>query len=385
MATRKNGKEKSPSKWYTPTNEFYSQVVDSLEDYAILTTDKNLKINSWNSGASSIFGYGEKEILGKNFDIIFTKQDVKAGIHVAETKNALKDGRATDERWHLKKDKTTFFANGLVFPLMDLEGNCIGFVKILRNITDRKKSEDAISSYLEELEELNTHKEKTLSILSHDLRSPLTSIIATSEMLNNKMDTMDPAKVKLMLSILYKSSKNMLNMLDNLVEWARIKYAAEIFTPEKINLYDSVQGVIEMLNDHAIFKKIKLLNNISKKVLVLADSKMLNSILQNIISNAIKYTQLKGEIKVTSKKEKDTQVIEVKDTGFGISKSVKDKLFTPQVDSLSAARKDDQGAGIGLLLVKGFLQKIGGEIWVESEEGQGSSFYFTLPIFREKR
>ena len=109
---------------------------------------------------------------------------------------------------------------------------------------------------------------------------------------------------------------------------------------------------------------------------------MLLSILQNIVSNAIKQTKPGGKISITAKKSEENLIIEVKDNGIGMSKEIMERLFTPQMSSLSKARVEYKGAGIGLLLVKGFLERNGGEIWVESIEGKGSTFYFTLPINR---
>ncbi len=107
---------------------------------------------------------------------------------------------------------------------------------------------------------------------------------------------------------------------------------------------------------------------------------MLISIIQNIVSNAIKHTEKGGTITVSAKSKDDRIIVQVKDTGVGMSREIMENLFTPQLKTLSEARKKNKGAGIGLLLVKGFLEKNGGEIWVESIEGEGSSFYFTLPI-----
>jgi PAS domain S-box-containing protein len=366
-------------KAYLPTNEFYSQVVDSLEDYAVLTTDENLIINSWNSGAERIFQYKNKEIIGKHFRTIFTAPDVKKNIPLIEIKRAAKEGRATDERWHLKKDKKLFYASGLVFPLNDLEQNCIGYVKILRDLTDKKNSEESIKKYLEELEELNIHKEKTLSVLSHDLRSPLTSMLASTTFLKSRFETIKPADAVQMLEILHISTKNMLDMLNNLVEWARIKYAAEIFTPETLNLRNYVFQITEVTYENAALKEIEIVNKIQSDIFVLADRKMLNSILQNILSNAIKYTPLGGKIIINAKLKDFKVLVEIKDNGIGISDEVLKKLFFPKVESLTNKRNDDAGAGIGLLLVKSFLDKNGGEISVKSKLNKGTSFCFTLP------
>jgi two-component system CheB/CheR fusion protein len=191
---------------------------------------------------------------------------------------------------------------------------------------------------------------------------------------------MKPDTIKEMLELLYKASVDELNMLDYLVEWARIKYAAEVFSPRKIELVDYVQKVFDTLNDTASLNTINLHHDIKENTSVFADGKMLLSVIQNIVSNAIKHSLPGGKVAVSAKIKEDKIIVQIKDSGVGMSKEIQDKLFTPQVNILSKARIENKGAGIGLLLVKGFLEKNGGEIWVESIEGIGSSFYFTLPL-----
>lgn len=373
-------KSKSLKDQYVPTAEFYSQIIDSLQDYSIFTLDKESLINSWNSGATKIFQYETGEVIGKHFDIIFTEEDKKNGIPKKEIDTALEEGRAIDNRWHLCKDGSKFYAYGLVFPLTGKEGEMLGYVKILRDLTERKKSEDSIKKYIKELEELNTHKESILAILSHDLRSPLTGIIQGADYLKSNFDKLEPSEGKELLEHLHKSATDELAMLDYLVEWARIKYASEAFTPTKIELVKYVKKVFETLNETASVNGINLHHEIEENESVFADEKMLLSVLQNIVSNAIKHSHKGGKITVTAKRKEDKVIVQIKDTGIGMSKEIQEKLFTPQMNSLSKARKDNKGAGIGLLLVKGFLERNGGEIWVESVEGAGSSFYFTLPL-----
>ncbi|PKP48651.1 MAG: hypothetical protein CVT94_07720 [Bacteroidetes bacterium HGW-Bacteroidetes-11] len=365
---------------YIPTTDFYSQIIDSLQDYSIFTLDEEFIINSWSSGSTKIFGYEPDEVIGESFNIIFTEEDLKNGIPKREIETALKEGRATDNRWHIAKDKSLFYAYGLIFPLTGIDGEMLGYVKILRNLTEKKQSDDAIKRYVKELEELNTHKESVMAILSHDLRSPLTAIIGVTKFLKEHFHKMTPEAVQEMLDLLYKSSTDELEMLDYLVEWARIKYASDVFTPTKLNLTQYIDRVIDTFKEAATLKAINLHREIEENTTVFADGKMLISIIQNIVSNAIKHTGNRGTITVSAKCSDDKIIVQIKDTGVGMSKEITDQLFTHQMKTLSEARKKNKGAGIGLLLVKGFLEKNNGEIWVESIEGEGSSFYFTLPI-----
>ena len=236
-----------------------------------------------------------------------------------------------------------------------------------------------------ELEELNSHKEKVLATLSHDLRSPLTGIIGLAEIIKENFETFENNLLKEMLDLLYKSTTDELNMLDSMVEWARIKYASEAFSPEKIKLTQAVKKAFETINENAVIKYIHFNNEIEDSIYVFADRKMLLSILQNIVSNSLKHTPNGGKITISARRKEDKIIIGIKDTGTGMSEEIMKNLFTPQIISLSNERKDGNGAGIGLLLVKSFIEQNGGEIWAESIEGEGSSLYFTLPAKEQRK
>jgi PAS domain S-box-containing protein len=367
-------------KRYIPTRDFYSHVIDSIEDYAVLTLDLDLTINSWNSGASKIFQYTEDEIIGKKFHVIFTQQDRSLGIPEKEIRLALDKGKATDNRWHQCKDNSKIFASGLVFPLISDEEEHIGFVKILQNKTQSKKAEDAIKRYVSDLEELNTHKDDVLAILSHDLRSPLAATIAAAEYLDTYYDSIDDKERKEIIALIHASSKDELNMLDYLLEWARIKYASQVFTPRQVYLFPIVTKILAGIEEQAAAKSIQIVNEVKEDLSVFADSKMLISIFQNLISNALSHTTKNGIITVRAKKHKEKVIVEINDTGKGMPPEMVEKMFKPSMEFLSLPRKDNKGGGIGLLLVKGFLEKNRGTIWVESQEKKGTSFYFSLPI-----
>lgn len=127
--------------YFRMSEDFFRQVLDSLEDYAVITTDKNGDINSWNSGAERVLGYTEQEVLGLCAEIFFTPEDIAKGAPEIELATALRDGRAIDERFHMRKDKTRFWGSGLVFPLYDEEGHHRGFTKIMRNLREQREAE----------------------------------------------------------------------------------------------------------------------------------------------------------------------------------------------------------------------------------------------------
>lgn len=362
------------------TSEIYNLIIDSLQDYAIFTMDKDLRINSWTTASVKIFGYESDEVIGKHCEIIFTEEDRKNGVTQMKFDTAFKEGRVADSRWHVHKNGNQFWAYGVIFPLTGKDGELTGFIKILRDLTEKKESEDLIAKYIKELEELNTHKENLLAILSHDLRSPLAGIIQLAELLKRNFKTMEEQELQNMLDYLYDLSTGELQMFDSLVKWASIKYASEAYSPSLIELRSYVTKAFNTLKLLADINNIQLSNEIKEEVTVFADEKMLYSILQNLVSNAIKHSYKGGEIILSAKKLENMILVLVKDSGAGMSKERVERLFTPQVsDIIKDNDGQGNGAGIGLLLVKGFLEKIGGEICVESIEREGSSFYFTLP------
>lgn len=371
-------------KTYIPTAEFYSQVIDSLLDYCIFTMDTELTINSWNSGATGIFQYEANEILGKPFHTIFTDSDIADGIPEKEIEMAISDGKATDNRWHLCKDGKKFFAYGLVFPLLGIDGEMLGFVKILRDITEKKNTADAIDLYVKDLEILNTHKESVISILSHDLRSPLAGFISLLDHTRTNLHEIEKGELENILDLLYSSALKELDQLDHLVEWGRIKYASETFSPVKANLNHIIKKVFGILSENTLAKNIELISRVEETFTVYADLKMLQSILQNLISNAIKYSNLGGTITVAAIQQESISVIAINDTGIGMNQETLATLFKPQLSTLAERRSSNAGAGIGLLLTRNLVEKHGGEIWAESKEQEGSTFFFSLQGYGNK-
>lgn len=348
---------------YIPTAEFYSQVIDSLLDYSIFTLNTELAINSWNAGATGIFQYESEEILGQPFHTIFTPTDIADGIPEKEIEQAIKEGKAIDNRWHICKDGKKIFAYGLVFPLLGVDGEMLGFVKILRDITEKKATADAIDVYVKDLEILNTHKDHVIALLSHDLRSPLIGFISLLEHTSTHLHEINITELKNILNLLHTSARKELDQLDNLVEWGRIKYASETFSPTDVNLAHILKRVYGILSGNILTKNIELISHVEDPFMVFADIKMLQSILQNIISNAIKFSHQGGIISITATKQENSILITITDHGVGMNKETLAHIFKPQLSRLTERRTNDVSAGIGLLLSKNLVEKHGGKIW----------------------
>ena len=365
---------------YIPNLETYNQIIDQLDDYAVYTLDTAFKISSWNQGAVRLFGYSREEALGKEATMLYTQEDILGRLLEREIQTALKEQKFSDERWYICKDGVARYGSGIFFPLVDGQGTTTGFIKVVKNSTDFKNREEAYVAQVKELELLNAHKEDVLSMLSHDLRSPLDGIIGITEYMKSNYETMDRPLIKEMMEHIYKAVKEEHDMLDYLVEWARIKQASESFHPSEIELNQYVEKVFDLLKETASLNTVSLFHNIEFNNTLYADGKMLLSIIQNILSNAIRHTHPGGKIKVTAKKVDGNMIVQVEDNGDGMTDEIQEKLFKPQLKTLVKQRNADEGAGIGLLLVKSLLEKNGGAIWVESKAGIGSTFYFSLPL-----
>jgi two-component system, sensor histidine kinase and response regulator len=229
-----------------------------------------------------------------------------------------------------------------------------------------------------ELKQLNLSKDKFLSVISHDLRNPLTALLASSEQLNHNIGLLDNTQVQQFSEIIHRTSNKVLSQLDELVEWAKQQRNKETFKPQKIQLYSGVIDSLDLLKTSAMQKNIKLQNLVPRQLFVKADSLMLRSILQNLVTNAIKFTPSGGSVMIFAVPSDSMIEIAVKDTGEGMNDAVKDNLFNNTPHTRSGTKQNGSG-GLGLFLVRDFVVQHGGTIAIESETGKGTTFRFTLP------
>jgi len=231
-----------------------------------------------------------------------------------------------------------------------------------------------------ELKDLNLAKDKILSVISHDLRNPFTALLASSEKLSRDIEKLGTAEIKNFSQVIHRTSKKILNQLNELVEWAKTQREKTNFNPSKFQLSKGTRESIELLKNNASHKAIRLEYSIKDDIYVHADALMLRSILQNLITNAIKFTPEGGLVKVTARPSEKMVEVCVQDNGVGIDNELKSKLFIQTAPSVTGTN-NEQGTGLGLLLVKDFVTQHGGTIEVESEVGKGTCFKFTVPAF----
>lgn len=230
-----------------------------------------------------------------------------------------------------------------------------------------------------ELKELNATKDKFFSIIAHDLKSPFNSILGFSKLLSNNVSKYTPEKTALMAESIYKSSKHTFELLENLLAWSRIQRGHLTPNLQTIEYNTTINNILELCKPIAASKNICLELSLAHPAQIMADEQMLHAILRNIVTNAIKFTNTSGIIKISTQNLENEVLFTVSDTGIGIEASNLDKLFSVLCELSTPGTYNEKGTGLGLILCKEFTEIQGGKIWVESEVGVGSSFNFTLP------
>ncbi len=247
-----------------------------------------------------------------------------------------------------------------------------------RNKELRKKNA-LITEQNKKLEETNATKDKFFSIIAHDLKNPIFSQKGITDILANDYDELSDEEIREMLQVLHNATENISDLLENLLNWSRSQRGAIEFYPSDIDLNLIFMNIQSLMEAQVAKKKIDLNVDTDNEIKVYADNNMLNTILRNLMSNAIKYTPEGGKIQLRATETNDFVEIAVKDSGVGIEKDDIDKLFKADVNFTTRGTGNESGTGLGLLVCKEFVEKHGGKIWVESRPGKGSSFKFTIP------
>jgi signal transduction histidine kinase/uncharacterized protein HemY len=230
-----------------------------------------------------------------------------------------------------------------------------------------------------EISDINKQKDKFFSIIAHDLRGPFNGFLGLTELLAEDIDDMDKEEIQFAAVNMRSSANNLNRLLENLLEWSRMEQGLIPFDPQQNMLSSVVNDCIATLEVAANKKEIKIKTNIPKETNIFADNNILHAVIRNILSNAVKFTPKGGEIIIEGKENNKNTTISIKDSGIGMDAKILENLFQLDVKTNRKGTDDEPSSGLGLILCKEFVEKHGGQIWVESEENKGSTFYFSFP------
>jgi PAS domain S-box-containing protein len=265
-------------------------------------------------------------------------------------------------------------------PRVSEEGIFSGYIGSCINIDEQIKNEEKIKEINTALSESNKTKDKFFSIISHDLRGPLSGLMQLLEILADEFSSLEEQEKFRLISEAGTSAKGTYNLMENLLEWSRIQSGKMEYQPKRINLLKLVSEMVSLYSQNIKNKNIGLEINIQNKIIVFADKKMSETVLRNLISNAIKFTYPSGSISIASEVKDDFVIVKVRDTGCGIGAEDMLNLFRLDVSYSTKGTENESGTGLGLILCKDLVERQGGKIWLESKINEGSTFYFTIPL-----
>ena len=247
------------------------------------------------------------------------------------------------------------------------------------DITQRKRAEERISLINKQLEKANAEKDTLFTIIAHDLKSPIAGVYNTSQIIAEEPESLTLEEISYISAEIHKSSKNALELLNDLMQWARMSQGGMDCSPEECSLYELARSSLYTARDVAGKKDITIKCDISQDLTVLADQPMINTVIRNIIFNAVKFTHRGGNISITASKAGPDVQICISDNGIGMSETILSTAFSVDKNKRQLGTDGEKGTGLGLVLCKEFVEKHGGRIWLESEPGKGTKVFFTLP------
>ncbi len=271
-----------------------------------------------------------------------------------------------------------FWENVTITPIKDSNGIITNYLAIKEDISEKKEAEIILIKNEKQLRELNATKDKFFSIIAHDLRTPFNSILGFSELILENSKRNDFSDILKMSIILNDTVNKSFDLLNNLLEWSRMQTGRMAFKLDDCQLPLLIEKAVDLLSLSAKKKDIDIVY-VSPEITVKVDCNMIHTVLRNLLSNAIKYTSNGGKINISAVENENEVEISVKDNGVGINKDYLGKLFQLGENITTLGTDNEKGTGLGLILCKEFVEKHGGKISVESKEGKGARFYFTIP------
>jgi len=326
-------------------------------------------ITSWNAGVEQLLGYSEVEWIGQQASIIFTPAEKAVEVCESEMQLARQSGCATDIRWHRHKNGTDFFANGFMNALYDEQGRLIGYAKIMSDETTRKQLQDALT-------ESNTALEQFAYAASHDLQEPLRTMRSYAQLLTSEYKGRLDAEADQFLGFIVTAAARMGLLINDLLAYARL--TTEVERPVSVALDEDLEAALTHLD--GVIKESGATVTHDPMPTLPVDRGQMVRLFQNLIGNAVKYCKADERAKVhLSAIQTGTEwVISIRDNGIGFDPKDASSIFEP-FHRLHTAR-EYPGTGVGLAICRRIVQAQGGRIWAESSPGEGTTFFFTLPV-----
>ena len=362
-------------------------VAESANDYAIITLDEAGRVSSWNKGAEVLFGYSAEEMQGEPTDRLFVPEDVARGVPQDELRRARQDGRAEDERWHMRKDGSRFFCSGVTTPLTN--GEFYGYAKIARDVTARVRQEDERELALSretaghsDAVNANALKDEFLSVMSHELRHPLNMIHINVELLSRMPELRQSPPFMRAASIIRNSVMTQAKIIDDLMDISRVRTGKLSLSMAPVALDAILQGIVDVARSDPASRDIAVsFEGSTGGAPVLADVVRIEQVVMNLLSNALKFTKSGGQVAVRLAREDGYARVDVVDDGQGIAPSFLPHVFEMYGQSASVTTRSKGGLGIGLALVREIVVLHGGRVEAFSEGiGKGARFSFWLPM-----
>lgn len=342
------------------------------------------------AGKSSVIPDNLKELVRKNFELkkselklIYINNSLLAEIRklVDDIKISIKEQEASHNNSFLNSVRhSTDFLQNILIVLIILACILAGYIMFLANRND--KFQNRIISLNEKIMKDSIEKDKFYSVISHDIMNPFNALLGFSKILKDAVKEGDQNEVEECSTIVHQSANRISNLLQNLLVWSRLQNGKLQCAPKSININDLISETMAVVSPIAKNKEISLQCDIEGEITANLDKNMISSVLQNLVTNAIKFTERGGEVNVLAFAESDNLNFTVSDTGVGMNEEQLQKLFKLDKTASSRGTDDEVGTGLGLIISKEFIEQHNGRIWAESTPGKGSKFCFTIPIVR---
>jgi len=373
--------------------EFQFSMIWEKSTDGMRITNKDGIVIKVNEAYCNLVGKSKSELENKTFAVIYKEYDEEKSIQKYREKF---DSRTIEQYYErefiLWNDSRVWFE--VSSTMLEFEDQSALLLLIFRNVTERKNAQEALMKYANELEattkklqsseeklkEMNANKDKFFSIISHDLRSPFNSILGISDILVSDFDLLSSEEMRNLAVNIQSSTRKVYCLIEDLLQWSRLQTGHVEFSPVKLNLKNIVENSVSILIGNALIKDIRILTYIEDNISIFGDEKMLSSVVQNLISNSIKFTNSTGLIEISAYKYGDYVKVLIKDNGVGISKANLSNLFTPYRGDSQPGTALEKGNGLGLIITKEFVELNRGTITAESDGCSGSTFSFTLPV-----